>query len=368
MFADQHSSFSTATSFHQERGIGQGDTPSAIFWVVLYDILLCMLDAPTATESGHFLARGPLGTLYPAGSISYADDLCTPAGSLALCQYQADIVSTFCAATTLLIAANKVLAFALNAPSSLTITLYDWTWQPISVPFCDTGLAMTYLGLDSSHHLGDAPAHVRALTIIRAGTTALRARIASPTCKLDVIRMQLFPKILYSAAKTCWNMREYQLLDSTLSTFLKATSRLMHSTATDMLFFPTTHGGTGTHKLSDLAQTQKWNELHRALAQPGEASLAAHGLLERALRQLEYIAPSSHLRYYPSTYLHHLKCYAGSLFEWGHAVGCTPAISATTIYAPADAAITPYLHPHQHADLLRGLQLRDITAQGELCL
>ena len=32
------------------------------------------------------------------------------------------------------------------------------------------------------------------------------------------------------------------------------------------------------------------------------------------------------------------------------------------------SAITPYLHPQRHAELLRGLQLRDITAQGELCV
>ena len=101
-FTDSPHSSPTAASFHQERGIGQGDTPSAILWVALYDILLSMLDTPATNTSGHFLARGPLRTLYAAGSISYADDLCTPAGTLALSQFQADVVSTFCAATTLL--------------------------------------------------------------------------------------------------------------------------------------------------------------------------------------------------------------------------------------------------------------------------
>lgn len=32
-----------------------------------------------------------------------------------------------------------------------------------------------------------------------------------------------------------------------------------------MLFFPVSHGGTGQHKLSDLAQMRKWSELRRAL-------------------------------------------------------------------------------------------------------
>ena len=61
-FIDHPSSFGTAASFHQEQGIGQDDTPSAIFWGVLYDILLYMLDTPPTTDSGHFLARGSLGT------------------------------------------------------------------------------------------------------------------------------------------------------------------------------------------------------------------------------------------------------------------------------------------------------------------
>ena len=79
----------------------------------------------------------------------------------------------------------------------------------------------------------------------------------------------------------CWNLREYRALDNSLAPLLKHTSRYMHSTATDMLFFPTSHGGTGHHKLSDLAQTRKWNKLRRALDTPGEAALAAHGLLHR---------------------------------------------------------------------------------------
>lgn len=62
---------------------------------------------------------------------------------------------------------------------------------------------MTYLGMDTSHHSGDASAHVTTNAIIRAGTSALCSRIASPLCKLDVVRMQLYPKLLYSAAKSC---------------------------------------------------------------------------------------------------------------------------------------------------------------------
>lgn len=104
---------------------------------------------------------------------------------------------------------------------------------------------MTYLGLDTSHHLSDA--HRNIISVVRSGTTALRSRIASPLCKLDVLRMQLYPKFLYPATKACWSLAEYYLLDGKLAVMLKQTSRYMHSTATDMQFFIASHGSTGQH-------------------------------------------------------------------------------------------------------------------------
>ena len=86
--------------------------------------------------------------------------------------------------------------------------------------------------------------------------------------------------------------------------------------------------------ISDLAQARKWSELHRALGQPGEAALAAHSLLERAFRQVEYIAPSSQTRSFSAQNLQHLKCYAGSLVEWGHAANCSLAITPNTNHHP----------------------------------
>ena len=45
-FTDSLHTSHLAASFHQKRGIGQGDTPSVIFWVVLYDVFFCMLNVP----------------------------------------------------------------------------------------------------------------------------------------------------------------------------------------------------------------------------------------------------------------------------------------------------------------------------------
>ena len=118
----------------------------------------------------------------------------------------------------------------------------------------------------------------------------------------------------------------------------------MHSVANDMLFFPATHGGTGQHKLSDLAQARKWHELQQALTSEGEVALAAHGLLECGMRQLEHLLPSSLPRTFPSQQHRYLKCFAGSLIEWGADANCALTITPSSLFSATDAPITPHLH------------------------
>ena len=122
-----------------------------------------------------------------------------------------------------------------------------------------------------------------------------------------------------------------------------------------------------TTSLVILRQTRKWSELRRALDTQGEAALAAHGLLERGLRQVEYISLPAITRHFPATNLQFLRCHVGSLIEWGATSQCTLSVSPATTLLPADTPITPFLHPDTHAALLTTLQARDISSQGELC-
>lgn len=88
--------------------------------------------------------------------------------------------------------------------------------------------------------------------------------------------------------------------------------------------FPVMHGGTGQHKLSDLAQTRKWHESQRALT--GEVALAAYGLLELGMRQLECIISSSLHRDYPSQQHRRQTCLLSvTLIEGGADIKCVPA-------------------------------------------
>lgn len=119
-------------------------------------------------------------------------------------------------------------------------------------------------------------------------------------------------------------------------------------------------GGTGQHKLSDPAQIRKWRELQHALASNGEVTMAAHALLERDMRQLEYLMPLSLPRTFPLQQHRFLKCFAASLIEWGADAQCELTVTPSSSFYPNDSPITPYLHPQTRAHLLSTLQQRDI--------
>jgi hypothetical protein len=84
-------------SFHPERGIRQGDTPSTLVFIAVFDILLTLLDS-SHTGTSH----------------AYADDLLHLAPSLDLQQQQADLVYEFCAFTGLEISLSKVEAISIS--------------------------------------------------------------------------------------------------------------------------------------------------------------------------------------------------------------------------------------------------------------
>jgi hypothetical protein len=87
----------TENQFHPERGIGQGDTPSTLIFIAVFDILLTLLDN-SGTGTPH----------------AYADDLAHAAKTQEKQQQQADLVSVFCVVTSLEITTAKVEAIALN--------------------------------------------------------------------------------------------------------------------------------------------------------------------------------------------------------------------------------------------------------------
>jgi hypothetical protein len=81
------------TSFHPDQGIEQGDTPSILIFIAVFDILLTLLEE-SGTEDAYAYA--------------YADDLAYLAKTLEAQQIQADLVCGFAAYTGIEISLPKV--------------------------------------------------------------------------------------------------------------------------------------------------------------------------------------------------------------------------------------------------------------------
>ena len=85
-----------ATSFHPDRGIGQGGTSSTLIFIAVFEILLTLLE-DSDTGEAH----------------AYADDLAHLARTLRAQQRQADLVCGFAAYTGIEISVPKVEAISV---------------------------------------------------------------------------------------------------------------------------------------------------------------------------------------------------------------------------------------------------------------
>lgn len=94
-------------AFHPACGIGQGDTPSTLIFIAVFDILLTLMEN-SHTGQAH----------------AYADDLVHISSSLLQQQRQADLVCGFCAFTGLEISLTKVEAISITYGNIMHDTPY----------------------------------------------------------------------------------------------------------------------------------------------------------------------------------------------------------------------------------------------------
>ena len=353
--------------FHQERGTGQGDPPSPILWIALFDVLLDMLAA--MPNDGAYYAQSSVSRLYRVHDTAYADDLASTSATFQSQQAKADIICTFCACTGMEIAMAKIRSFAINSSTTTpNILLHNSQWEATTIPSCTDAFSAKYLGFLADHINDDESAFIATEQYLQKSTGILIHSNIPKDIKLLVYRMQIVPKVLYVATKACWSLKQYRLLDKFPSQLLKHIGGHMPSSPNAMLYFPADQCGSGLHPISDLAQSQKWGQLARALDTPNDAALAANGLIERALRQTAQQSMSSaHRQIFPRN-LKYLKCFAGSLVEWGNSISLALTHSPEFVSHDSNTAILPFIDDSKESDhVIRVLQRRDITAQGELC-
>jgi hypothetical protein len=280
------------TSFHPERGIGQGDTPSTLLFVAVFDILLTLLDSAN-TGIPH----------------AYADDLAHIATSLHAQQLQADLVSAFCLLTGLEIASAKVEAITLNGQhlhDNETLVVHDWRWSPHLVIQSNDSFWTRYLGVFLDRSACDKHFQM-AREKFKQACKFLLLRHAPPNIKRLIFILCILPCIRYPAGLAPWTLQQYRDLDKIPYQLLKQIYGLRHTFPQALIYTPVALGGCGGKSISDSIQLTKWKYLHSSIHLGGLAKSTANDLLLRGST-----TPRSSSRH---------TCYTDSLLQWATQIG-----------------------------------------------
>jgi hypothetical protein len=194
--------------------------------------------------------------------------------------------------------------------------MYTTNWQPQQIPFSkDTYIR--HLGYHIDHADGlDKHQLQLAISKVRRGCTILANRYASPETKKIIIRSVIFNQVLYAAKFCCWSLETYRSLDKPIETLYRIMTKNMASFPTLLLYVPANLGGLGLPRLSDIAQQEKWQMLHRLLRADPATQAAAWYFIETAI-----IASSTQAPAHASTRINPTAPHSSiltSLVEWGN--------------------------------------------------
>jgi hypothetical protein len=243
----------------------QGDTPSTLIFIAVFDILLTLLDS-----SGTGLAY------------AYADNLVHLAPSVEAQQRQVDLMCGFCAFTGLEIFLSKVEAISTNYDRMLHDTppflrLRDWQ---CSAPrwVLDRYLGL-YLDKQSCSKQFRAAAKLKLKTLCHL----LAHKIAPLAAKRMIYNLCLKSQIRYPAGLAPWTTQQYIELDKIPTALLRQVYGLRRCFPIDLIYVPEEVGGCGETRISDTAQLHKWQYLYSLAHLGSTSSSASTALIRRAL-------------------------------------------------------------------------------------
>ena len=135
------------------------------------------------------------------------------------------------------IAYAKVRIFAINCEDYIpNIVLHDNKWQSIIMEPDTRCINMKYLGFLSHHENGDMSAMDYIKEYLREASVHIIHCQATRQAKLAILRMQIVPKVMYTASKACWTIEQYRELDRIVAPILKHIDRHMNSCPNSILF------------------------------------------------------------------------------------------------------------------------------------
>ncbi|OXE35208.1 MAG: hypothetical protein CGW95_15305, partial [Phenylobacterium zucineum] len=230
-------------------------------------------------------------TLYPAPEVSFADDLTTFSPDCSGLQAQADIVSAFTNLFGLQIATNKLRLVVFHGRPPLapeTITVHVAGWQPVHLSPQYAGVVRIlgyHFSLDGSHRYQHKLTKQRIAIACGAMYHSTRS---SPAGVALTAMVSCIARASYAGQFSPWSPDDLRALEPPLNALYRRLLCMMPTSATHLLYMPTTYGGAGLPSLADNVTRRKWNIVHRALHMNNTAARATGGLLDRAARLSGY--------------------------------------------------------------------------------
>ena len=248
-------------SFEAERGDCQGAPPSAIHWIIFFDILNRAMEIEARQE---IYLRTSVWTLQKAQDVAFVDDLQSVAPTMSALQGKADIVSAFAIVMGMELSIKKLRFLVahygendsgreererreeegLGTEETLVVHLRGWTPHYVH----QKGEDLTYVGIkhDILPGLGSPLSnHAKMMTQLRGMIRILNAKHALADAKIKTVEVCLMAAAVYKGAydsTTLWKQKE-------ADTVITAAERswLNHPTlATDLMHIPKKGGGLWT--------------------------------------------------------------------------------------------------------------------------
>ena len=321
------SSTETCSAFRAINGIGQGDTPSAMGWVAVFDILLVAL---RKSEGTRFHTRTYVGQLAAVDANAYADDL----NILSPCQSHAqgclDLYSAFNYVAGLTANISKMKCVSSHKSNSI-LQFHDHNWvpHPITVNYREP-IKVLGVKVDLCNNWVEQKLEI-INKISRMLDQISRKRVSNQSRHL-AFTMTFLATAIYPLKFLPLTLEEYEEIRRPVNSFLKRIFGCKLQIPAELLYIDQRHGGLQLPDLVERIQRQKRTCL--ASITRG-ASLEQHigaALLHRVLRQ-EAIPTAEHEN--------HLSSISESTKSW---IGS----SLESLMKLPNVALT-YNNPHHNA-------------------
>ena len=271
-------------SFQTQKGIGQGDMPSPLFWVAVLDTLLSTL---RSMPSG-FRVQDMNGNTYPADDMAYADDLQSSEASSKALQDKADIVSAWCIFTGINISYDKLRTYGvhwgIHRGENPPLTIHIDNWEKMEVEMKMDG-TMKSLGVLFDMHV-DNQVQLRECikTIEDKGEKILQAD-ARKRDKMLAVGYNLLTNVVYRSQHSPWHLEEYELLDKSYVGLVRKVSKLIKGFPSKLITVDRKDGGLGVTTITLASMERKRKNMLDLVHRRGSMGIAMEGQISRMMRE-----------------------------------------------------------------------------------